>query len=205
MPRVTIAEQYENGFTLLEALVVVAIGLIVTTIGVPRMSNAIANQKLRASMTSISGLLQNTRMIAVQQNKTKTACHYTRTSVPNALFYFVKDATVCTSGMAPATTDPQVELEAPIVPLDEPTGTGAPPKIDNAVMGFSIDPLTTDPSFNSRGLPCAYAGGTCTTNSPFIQYFRDDRVGVAGGWAAISITSAGRIKRWFWNGSTWTD
>ena len=54
-------EGYKDGFTLLELLILLAVGLIVTAIALPIMSNVIANQKLRASMTSISGLLQNTR------------------------------------------------------------------------------------------------------------------------------------------------
>ena len=62
------------GFSLQEVLVVVAIGLIVTAVALPSMSNAIANMKLRASMTSVSGLLQNTRSMAVKENTIKTAC-----------------------------------------------------------------------------------------------------------------------------------
>ena len=70
----------QAGFTLQEVLVVIAIGLIITTVAVPIMSSAIANVKLRSSLTSVSGLLQNTRAMAVQQNKAKTACHFSRTS-----------------------------------------------------------------------------------------------------------------------------
>src|SRR5215472_8656143 len=85
------------GFTTLEVLLVVGIGLLITAIGLPVMSNAIAMTKLRSSMTTVSGLLQNTRMIAVQQNKTKTACHYNWTVPPYSLTYFAKDAVDCTT------------------------------------------------------------------------------------------------------------
>ena len=193
----------QAGFTLQEVLVVIAIGLIITTVAVPIMSSAIANVKLRSSLTSVSGLLQNTRAMAVQQNKTKTACHFSRMSPPFSLVYFVKDATSCTSSTIADTTDSQVELEAPITPYMTPTGTGAPAAIDNATLGLTSDPVTTDPSFNSRGLPCAYSGGTCTASQAFIEYYKDNRIGGSGGWAAISISPAGRIKRWFWNGSSW--
>jgi len=89
--------------------------------------------------------------------------------------------------------------------MTAPTGAGAPPTIDNSDLGLLSNPLTTDPTFNSRGLPCLYVNpGTCTTNNGFIQYFRDDRIG-SGAWAAISITPAGRFKRWFWNGSKWSE
>jgi prepilin-type N-terminal cleavage/methylation domain-containing protein len=202
MDRLSAGRQRE-GFSLQEVLVVIAIGLMITAMAAPIMSNAIANIKLRSSLTSVSGLLQNTRASAVQQNKTKTACHFSRTSPPYSLVYFVKDATTCTSSTTADTTDAQVELEAPITPYDTPMGAGAPAAIDDATLGLTSDPLTTDPSFNSRGLPCAYSGGTCSASQAFIQYFKDNRIGGSGGWAAISISPAGRIKRWFWNGSSW--
>jgi prepilin-type N-terminal cleavage/methylation domain-containing protein len=197
-------ERKPAGFTLQEVLVVIAIGLIVTLAAVPVMSNAIANMKLRSSMTSVSGLLQNTRAVAVQQNTTKIACHFSLTAAPFSLVYFVKSVTACTSATV-LTSDPQVELEAPITPYATPTGTGAPPAIADSTLGLTVDPLTSDPSFNSRGIPCSYSGGTCTTNNAFIQYFKDNRIAGSGGWAAISISPAGRIGRWFWNGSSWTN
>jgi len=62
-------------------------------------------------------------------------------------------------------------------------------------------------SFNSSGSPCVYSGVLCTNagSAGFIEYFKDNRIGGSGGWAAISVTPAGRIKRWFWSGSAWTD
>jgi type IV fimbrial biogenesis protein FimT len=196
------------GFTLQEVMVVIAISLIITALGAPVMSNAIANMKLRSSMTTVSGLLQNTRAIAVQQNTTKTACHYNRTSAPYSLVYYVKNGIDCTTATM-ATTDPQIEMEAPINPCGTPTdcsSTNAPAALDNSTqLGVgTVAPLTTDPSFNSRGLPCQYvSSGTCNTNVSFVQYYKDNRIGGSGGWAAISISPAGRIRRWFYNGSSW--
>lgn len=208
MPRASAEERHNAGFTLQEVLVVVAIGLVITVIALPGMSNAIANMKLRSSMTTVSGLLQNARAIAVQQNKTKTACHCSPGScvnVPNSLVYYVKDGMVCDTSITPAESDTQVELQAPITPYASPAGTGSPTALDNSTqLGVTSAPLTTDPSFNSRGIPCSYvSAGSCTTNNSFVQYYKDNRISGSGGWAAISISPAGRIKRWFWNGSTW--
>lgn len=189
-----------KGFSLLEVLVVIVIGLIVTATALPSLTTAIANARLRASMTSVSGLLQNTRMVAVQQNKTMTARNFNRTSQPYSLVYYVKPAADTTPI---GTSDSQIEMEAPITPLATPSGTGAPSQVSTGSLGFT--PQTGDPSFNSRGLPCAYSGGTCTASVGFIKYFKDNRISGSGGWAAISISPAGRIKRWFWNGSSWTD
>jgi hypothetical protein len=73
-------------------------------------------------MTTVSGLLQNTRMAAVEQNKTKTACHYNWTAPAESLIYFAKDALDCSTNPTPIDTDPQVELQAPIYAMGTPTG-----------------------------------------------------------------------------------
>src|SRR5262245_25932072 len=192
------------GFSLLELSLVVAIGIIITVAGIGKMNIGIANLKLRSSMTSVSGLLQNCRMIAVQRNTTLTT-KFVNGSIPvNSMKAVVTAAT--DTANSPIAADAQVEMEAPISsPGTAPSGGGAPPAITNAVLGLSSDPLYTAPSFNSRGLPCSYNSGTgqCPTNNAFIRYFKDNRPGGLKGWAAILITPAGRIKRWFWNGSSW--
>ena len=55
-----------SGFSLMETLIVLSVAMIIAVTAVPNITNAIANAKLRASMTSLSGLFQNTRMVAVQ-------------------------------------------------------------------------------------------------------------------------------------------
>jgi len=67
MTRVSAGLGHEAGFSLQEVLVVAARGLIIPAAGLPIMTNAIANMKLRASRTSVSGLLRNARSIGVQQ------------------------------------------------------------------------------------------------------------------------------------------
>jgi len=205
MPKYGAGARNPAGFSLLELTLVVTIGLIVTTIGMPRMNNVIANIKLRSSMTTVSGLIQNCRMMAVQRNRTLTAKFTTATNPVNSMKALITERTDTTN--TPVAANTQVEMEAPISSMDTPTGTGAPAAITNAALGLSSDPLPSNPSFNSRGLPCFYdtSTGACAPNNAFIRYFRDNRIGGAGAWAAISITPAGRIKRWFWNGSSWTD
>jgi len=182
------------GFSLIEVTLVVAIAMVVTATAIPSITTVVANAKMRASMTSLSGLLQNCRMAAVQQNKTMTTKFVAQTT---GLVGYVKDAT---DSSALARKDYQVEMQAPINKLTTPSGGGAPAAI--STLGFT--PQTGNPSFNTRGLPCLYSAGACT-NYGFISYYKDTRIAGSGGWAAISISPAGRIKRWFWNGSDWTD
>lgn len=198
MPNQQVPYSRKNaGFTLTELMVVVLIGLILTTLALPNMLTVIATARLRGNISSLSGIFQNTRMIAVKNNRTMTA-RFT-TSASTGIIAYAKLATD-TSG--PIRTDPQVQLEAPIVGYTTPTGTSAPDAITSTVLGFT--PETGDASFNARGLPCAYSGGTCA-NKGFIYYFRDTRRTGSSGWAAVSISPAGRVKRWYWTGSTWSD
>jgi Tfp pilus assembly protein FimT len=185
------------GFSLLEALVVVAIGMVVTLVAVPNMVTAISNMRLRSSMTSLAGVLQNCRMLAVKQNRHMTT-HY----LPNAygIVAYVKAATDTTTL---GVTDSQVELEAPVTKMTStPSGPNAPAAISTSVLGFT--PEYGEPSFNPTGLPCVFSSGTCE-NHGFTYYFHDNRPQGQVGWSAISISPAGRLKKWYWNGSSWID
>ena len=185
-----------RGFSLLEVLIVVAIFILVTTIAVPNVVVVLSNSRMRASITSFSGVLQSTRMLAVKENRTMT------THIANQALALVAYAKLATDSNPLATHDSQIEMEAPIEEMATPSGPGAPSAISTAVLGFT--PETTEPSFNTRGLPCTYSGGSCT-NKGFLYYFHDTRPGGHKGWAAVSISPAGRIHKWFWNGSAWTD
>jgi hypothetical protein len=160
------------------------------------MVTAISNMRLRSSMTSLAGVMQNCRMLAVKQNR-----HMTTHFIPNAygIVAYVKSATDTTTL---GVTDSQVELEAPVTKMDSPSGPNAPAAISTSVLGFT--PENGEPSFNPTGLPCVYSSGTCT-NHGFMYYFHDNRPQGQMGWSAISISPAGRLKKWYWNGSSWTD
>jgi Tfp pilus assembly protein FimT len=184
------------GFSLLEVMVVAAIGMVVTATALPNMVNGIAVMRLRSNITSLSGVLQNCRMLAVKQNQTMST-HYAAT--PTGVVAYVKAATDLT---AYTSHNSQVEMEAPVVQSAAPTGTGGTPSpLNTAALGFT--PQTGDPSFNVTGLPCTYNSGACTI-SGFIYYFHDLRPEGLQGWGALSISPAGRLKKWFWTGSAWT-
>ena len=185
----------QAGFSLLEVTLVCAIGMIVTATAIPNMVNGISNMRLRSSLTSLAGVIQNCRMLAVKQNQSMST-HFSPTAT--GVVAFVK---VAWSTSTYTTQDSQVELEAPVIQTSTVSGPGAPTALDSTALGFT--PQTGDPSFNTTGLPCAYASGVCP-NTGFIYYFHDLRPGGKTGWAALSISPAGRLTKWFWNGSAWT-
>lgn len=186
------------GFSLIEVSVVVLISLIVGMIAIPNMVSVISNARLHAGVTSMSGLLQSCRMEAVKKNETLTT-HFA-TINGQTLVGWVKPAPADPPTRLP--TDLQAQWEAPVMMMEEPSGEGAPAEITTSVLGFT--PQTTEPSFNTRGLPCVYDSGNCP-NDGFLYYFKDTSRQGSQGWAALSISPAGRIKKWFWTGSAWVD
>ncbi len=184
------------GFSLLEMTVVVSILLVVSAILAPTMMTVIANARLRSGATSLSGILQSCRMIAVKTNRTESV-HYT--VISHGPLAYVKDATV--SSPSVASTDPQVELGAPVSLVSSLSGPGAPSVTLDSIMGITL--LTGDASFNPRGSPCSYSSGNCTPDVGFVYYLTDTRPLGQSGWAAVTISPAGRIQKWFWNGYAW--
>lgn len=181
----------------MEMSLVVLITLVLGTIAIPNMLTVISNARLHAGVTSMSGLLQACRMVAVKENRTLTT-HFT-TEDGDTLIGYVKEAPDTSARVA---TDLQAQWEAPVLMMTTPTGADAPAAISNTVLGFT--PVTGEPSFNTRGLPCLYSGGACTNNG-FLYYFKDTSRSSGQGWAALSVSPAGRIKKWFWNTNEWID
>jgi Tfp pilus assembly protein FimT len=173
----------------------VLIGLAITVLTLPNMLNVIANTRMRGNISTLSGIFQNCRMMAVMNNRTMTT-RFSQTT--NGIMAFVKLAT--DTATEPSRTDTQVELQKPIIRYTSSGSNGGPTDLTSSTLGFT--PNTGNPSFNSRGLPCAYSSGSCT-NQGFIVYFRDTRRAGNDGWGAVSISPAGRIKKWFWHGTAW--
>src|SRR5262245_3407897 len=111
-----------RGFTLMELVVVLGIILSILAIGIPSMVTVISNARLSGGVTNLSGLLQNCRMMAIKENKTKSA-HFT--VMANGPVAYVKNATD-TSDVTKS--DVQAQLGAPLTKYTAPTGLSAPPE-----------------------------------------------------------------------------
>jgi hypothetical protein len=104
--------------------------------------------------------------------------------------------------------DPYIDLPGSIT-----AAAGAPTGSSPAPYVFTGDTTTGTPydnsntlAFSSRGLPCNYdtttTPPTCTTpaSTYFVLYFQDAR---PNGWAAVSVSKAGRSRTLLWTGTSW--
>lgn len=217
----------EAGFSLVEILVVVAIILIISAYAVPDLNKAIANIELRSAGATISGVAQQARVYAAKMNKTIGA-KLTTTTDGAILVTFVD---INDSGAWPATyavngvnyQEPGSELNRNIY-LAANTDTSIPTFDSATLLGYTQAYSTTTGGtngfaiyFNARGLPCTKASSTSacttmasetvngvtatTTTAGYLYFFY--RQGIGGkSWSAISVTPAGRVRTWTYDG-TW--
>src|SRR5262249_22309149 len=155
--------------------------------------------RLDASGRSVAGLLQKARLQAVETNSPAYA--QTDTSkLPNIAFVNA-DQTAYASG------NPSVGLGSYVTF----TSTGTLPahdQLDNYLGGsggknaVAVQPVGAVVGFNARGLPCVGTSGNLlvcpqidkTVSKPFaFEWFMQNN---SGGWEAVTVTPAGRIKSW---------
>jgi prepilin-type N-terminal cleavage/methylation domain-containing protein len=203
------------GFTLIELLIVIAIIMVVAAVATPTIINAIYNVRLRSAASGISGVLQSARMQAIKTNTYCSVRGVTATTVVNNANAVWADwigtgAAYGSGNNAWDGGETITQLPAGVVP----DASGANPAFNGVVLiGATFTPVgkTVVPTFNSRGLPCIMAGALCNNLNPlngqnvnFLYFLRlNTPVGVQ--WAAISVTSAGRVKTWVYDvgANTW--
>lgn len=219
----------QDGFTLLEALLVVAIVLIVGAITAPQIFQIIDAQKLQSAAQSYAGLMQVARTRSIQDNQAYQVLSAVNNGASVAYVDFNGN-----SQWDPQ--EPAVQMPTPI----DITQTNAP----QGVQGFdTVRPLNTIPvlnlattpsmvntsglpspgiAFNERGLPCQRTAVTAPCNNistvitggvsvatpvAWVTYLRWTRRNGSGfDWAAVSVSPAGRIKTWRYqtdNGGSW--
>ena len=200
----------QGGITILELIVVAAIGIVITAIAVPNIMTVIYNIRLRSSADSISGLLQQARILAVKTNKyygvcaTKFQnCNKNGTDPANILYIDLNGNGSWDPG------EPVAQISGNITIMT----AGTPPA---GTMGLNFNPATpnTQPYFNARGLPCALNGATCATVlitpagsqiMSFRMYLTDSRGFGRNGWAAVTVSPAGRMQTWIYTWTQWSN
>jgi prepilin-type N-terminal cleavage/methylation domain-containing protein len=185
----------QHGFSMIELLLVLAVGSILVAFAVPNTMTGVANMRLRGAASDFSGLIQRGRIAAVQTNGVYTI----NFGLPsgNGAYVDLNANGSFDSG------EPMIQFGGTANQVAAPSGT--PTKLDAAGGPLGWTATAGNVSFNKRGLPCSLSGVVCTTNVGFVFYFSDTRAIGGPGWAAVSITAAGHPKVWWWNGSSWTN
>lgn len=178
----------QRGFSLIEIVVVMAIMLAVAAVALPNFTTFTSTYKLRSALQQTSGVLQQLRMEAVRKNATLNLS--TATSSARTVLYADLDGNTTWQSNEPSAMFPaNVSV----------TSTGHP---GDATTGLSYTPETTAgalPRFNARGLP-TYGNNTVG----FVMYVKNLNTLGGATWGAITITPAGRVRTWLWNGSAYS-
>lgn len=180
------------GFSLLEMVIVIAIIMVVAVMAVPKIMSNVADIRLRGAVNSASGIIQEARMIAIKNNLTEQVKYSNTASGGTVYAKNVNDTSSLSS------TDPQVQMGSTVLAYSTPTGVAALSATDLSYTATTV----TSIMFNPRGIPCS-AVNTCGAGMVF--YFTDSRTVGSPGWAAVSVSPAGRVKTWMWNGNKWAD
>lgn len=192
-----------SGFSLIELMVVVAILLVISAAAAPYMVNVVSAARMRGSMSSMATYAQRVRGDAVRTNQTKSLWN-----ISNSGEYFLYSATANNTAPGLSGADGVMPAGKQVVYIGNPTTSNVPALLDNtAAFGSStITPVTSSPiSFNTRGIPCSWSSGTCTSGSAFVWYFIFQPPFGSNRYACLSISPAGRIKTWYWDGAQWTN
>ena len=186
------AKQADQGFSLIELMIVVLMVMVLAAITAPGLFNMISDVKLRYSASNFAGLLQSARIQAVRRNT----------------FYGIQPVALGSGDAGYYVDIPKTGAYAngdPLMPLGTQLtvrtgiGSGAPNEAAFiAGLNFAVNPGASPPTFNARGLPCVVVGTTCpqTPGQGFVVFL--SRVTLAGNvrWGAVALNPSGRVQVW---------
>jgi prepilin-type N-terminal cleavage/methylation domain-containing protein len=208
----------QDGFSIIELLVVVAITLTVTALAVPTIMATIGNYRVTTSASALAALIQETRMLAVRDNK----CYSMETTaVGTNTGFFVDLAQNQTYAAQPfPSTNPQqheelTQLGATVKLI---AAGNMPSQLTATIIGgpsanFTLD-STDAVSFNARGLPCLVTPPGCATATScqmlpsgnqvgFVYYLSAQPPFGPALYKGVSVTPAGRVRVWTLAGGNW--
>lgn len=202
----------EEGFSLLELVIVIAVLLISGAIALPMAKNVIRGLHLQQSASNYANLLQQARVRAVQDDR-----YYSVVASNNS--------TTCGASVTPCAFIDlngdglyEASNREPLLPINSDVKimayTSAPAYSSLEALFLPADPTgttvntATGPTFGPRGTPCkpTVSGSytTCPSGTPtsYLTFMKNVR---SQNWEAITLTPAGRVQLWSYNGSgTWS-
>jgi prepilin-type N-terminal cleavage/methylation domain-containing protein len=186
------SEKANQGFSLVEMMIVITVTMILGAITAPGLFNTISDISLRYSASNFAGLLQSARIQAVRKNTFYSVDQVTLASGDQGYYVDVPKSGTYTAG------DPVMPLGTELT-VHPGIGSGAPNETAFITsLNFAVNPGGSAPNFNARGLPCVAAGNACpqTPGQGFVVFL--SRSAVLGNlrWGAVVITPSGRVQIW---------
>jgi prepilin-type N-terminal cleavage/methylation domain-containing protein len=185
-------EKTNQGFTLVEMMIALAVIMILGAITAPTLFNTISDISLRYSLSNFAGLLQSARIQAVRKNTFYSADQITLASGDQGYYVDIAKSGVYAAG------DPVMPLGRALT-VHQGIGSGAPG--EGAFIGglnFVVNPGASPPNFNARGLPCLVAGNACpqTPGQGFVVFLSRSTVTGNVRWGAVAVNPSGRVQVW---------
>lgn len=200
----------QKGFSLVELMIVITIIMVISALAMPNVIRGIGSLRLRGAASNLSGVLQRGRIVAVRTNRIQMI-YMNPANINGARLVFVDGPPY---NGTPDATEPLVQIPDSVQLQTDASQTPIATFITNSasLLGEAITgPSTGTTAFNARGLPCdpVMSGGVpsncnaVSTMKTYAYFYRS--TGAFGGqWVCVSVTKAGRIRVWSWDGGNWT-
>ena len=182
-----------RGFSLIELVIVMAIMLVMAAIGIPTMNYAIKDYRLRAAASSLKYVFQQGRFQSVKNNTMYSIVSAASPGGGTRVFVDLNGSGTWDGIEAAVDIPPTISLQTS---ANSPSNSTM--SLSN-VAGYTDGMTTVSVKFNARGLPCT-GSNPCNSTKGYVLYLQDNTR--ANGFAAVSITPAGRMKTWYWSGTT---
>jgi prepilin-type N-terminal cleavage/methylation domain-containing protein len=200
--------RFTAGFSMVELVIVIAIVLIVAGIAVPNVLSLVHAARLRGAGSDLSSLLQTARIHSVQDDRFYSS--YIIAGPPQQAYVDVTG----NGGTGWVPGDALIAIPSEVTPVaaaGAPNTTNLKGQFLPAGSGLAVkDGSTTGTPviFSPRGLPCstlAATGGTVCDSAggatAFWIFFQDT---ATTNWEAVTVSPAGRVQKWLYNGTAWS-
>ena len=212
----SINKKREAGFSLVELLTVCVVMLVVAAVAVPNMISAVHLSKLRAAGSDFSSLVQVARIRAVQDDRFYSV-RILAGPPQNAYVDIFPQSNTGASGNGGTS----VVAGDPLNPIDlevTPQAVASAPNTANLKTQFLPAGSLLTPNdgstaagaitFGPRGLPCtsltATGGTVCDSQGGATAYWVFFQNARTLAWEAVTVSPAGRIRKWIFSGPTST-
>jgi len=215
-----------SGFSLLELLIVMVVMMVVAVAAFPIISKNLQIIRLQSSAQDLASLLQRTRIQAVKANGFYSVVFTTFSNGGQEACIDLDYSGGCTSG------EPTIVLASNVTLITNGSGPSTAQITCGALttscptgftgLNYVAEGATVPASYNARGLPCVGNPATTQPNpSGSVKVCNEWDTNVtpsqpvgflyllryAGSnsntYAAVSVTPAGLVTVWLYNGSSW--